>query len=226
MAQFVNREIHTGGFPARNLPPGLLEIDLHHTDGSCTHFSQSQPSDGRSLLDNLHPDKVFHQPQIYIADENTLNVYQTSSIAWIEVVMQGFPDWHFPRSVARVENITEAEFQTVLSQLELPANSGMNIPITQVVRLELSDGKSLFHRLQGSKLTAVTDMNMALKGLLHQGSCILAQNSNGAILVNAANVRSMHFHPRSHGVSSAVPAGTWPAQKISFSSVPSADPEG
>jgi hypothetical protein len=193
--------------------PTSLVIKIHQTDGCSTRFTQTEPLAIQSLLDHLHPDTVFHHPQIFVADEDSLNVYQTNSIAWIQVIMEGFPDWNFPPSVDHINVITETEFHTLAAHPN-PIESGQALFLA--VQLDLVNGEQIFYKVYGPKATMLIDIDMSIKSLFIEGRCLMARSpEGGVVLVNAANVLRMRLFPRSPNYTGSVPMSSWSACRLS-----------
>jgi hypothetical protein len=178
--------------------PAYVEIHIHSNDGFVSAFLQNDPEAVRRLFDHVQPNKIFEQRQLVVASAHSMTVFPSASIARVDLVMDGYPDWEFHFGVSSVQEITEEEFQQRYrpnrdpDQRLLPEGAA----VTAFAEIELANGERLFteiHTHVESRLPI--EQSMFVQQILSAPSLYSRKLGGGAILLNPANIVRMTFYP-------------------------------
>lgn len=178
--------------------PAYVEIHIHSIDGYVAAFLQNDPEGVRRLLDHIQPNKIFEQRQLIVSSAHSLAVFPCASIARVDLVMDGYPDWEFHFGASSVQEITEEEFRQRYRPGSAPDPRLLQAgaPVTAFSEIELANGERLFTEIHTHLEPRLPlEQSMFVQQILSAPSLYSRRLGGGAILLNPANVVRMAFHP-------------------------------
>ena len=195
--------------------PAYVEIHIHSIDGHVSAFLQNDPEAVRRLFDHVQPNKIFEQRQLVVASAHSLTVFPCASIARVDLVMDGYPDWEFHYGVSSVQEITEEEFRQRYQPSRdpdprlLPAGA----PVIAFGEIELANGERLFTEIHTHiEARLPLEESIFLQQLLSAPSLYSRKLGGGAILLNPANIVRLTFYPGPP----STPPNALPAEPLSL----------
>jgi hypothetical protein len=178
--------------------PAYVEIHVHSIDGYVSAFVQNDSEAVRRLLDHVQPNKIFEQRQLVVASAHSMTVFPCASIARVDLVMDGYPDWEFHFGVSSVQEITEEEFRQRYRPRRDPDPRLLppGAPVTVFAEIELANGERLFTEIH-THLEARLPLEQSIffQQLLTAPSLYSRKLGGGAILLNPATIVRLTFYP-------------------------------
>lgn len=193
-----------------------MKIAIHLINGNVVQFEQEDAKEAATLLDRLHPDRVFNQPVVIIAGAKSLTSFPTSSIVYIDVQMPVEPGWPFHFNAKDAVVIDEAEFNDWHSREPEWATRLMpTVPGDLYVsygRVELSNGENLYMEVKvEADLRMPFDRGLMIRNLFSAHHLHARRREGGSIIINPQQIVRMTMFPGP----SETPPHSWPGHHVS-----------
>ena len=198
-----------------------LEITLHLTSGRRVRFLQDDPKEAVKLLERIHHERLFDQPNLMLAGGNALAVYPCATIERIDFGLEGATDWAWGRNIADVCQVTREEFERFYQPFDpdfTPPHREEAGDIRALYsRMELASGGSLYTKVRfhaESETITPDDLGMRLASIFSGPSLhSRREGGDGATLINPSNVVRFVVCP----LPMETPPATWHARPIPLS---------
>ena len=193
-----------------------MTIEIHLEDGNVVTFEQTRADDAATLLDRLHPDRVFIQPVIIVAGSKSLTSFPSSSVTRIDISMPTEPGWSFHFNAKDVVLIPESEFNDWHSREPEWATRLMpTVPGDLYVsygEIELRNGEKLYMEVKvEADLRMPFDRGLMIKNMFSAHSLHARKREGGSVIINPKQIVRFTFFPGP----SETPLNAWPAHHVS-----------
>jgi hypothetical protein len=195
-----------------------LEIQIHLTNADIETLVQTEAAAARKILESVHPNRLFSQNHLIFAGEHSLTIYPTASVARVDFVMEGFPNWPFHNEISDILEISEDTFreqydpQTLRSQRRLTPGE----PVRLFVEAVLANRQRVFMEVhvevpirdREEELLPI-DRNIILQQLFSAPSLYARRRGGGALIINPEHLARLSFYPGPPDT----PPNAWPARR-------------
>ncbi len=191
-----------------------LVIHVHGIDGHVSRFVQSDAAAARTILDQVHPARLFTQPSLIIKGDTATTAFPCSAIARIDLLTEAYPGWPFPRNLEDVIELSEAELAQHLRPEILrnwhPDHAVPGDPLLAFLDITLLNAAKVCAELVVCVPDATSiDRSILLHQILQAPVHYMRRRQGGAVLINPANIARFNLHP-----GPPVLAGAWPARLL------------
>jgi hypothetical protein len=190
-------------------------IRVHLTDGSIESFAVANEADAKRIWEAIDPARLFAQPRLVLAGENSKSVFASAQILRVDFVQETYECWQFQGGYSDVVELSEKDFNkhARLDQPALMAKRKQPTPVGDLLvsflKLHMAGGKPIFLMAEFPvKLPAESQSFMQF--LLSKGGFHMRLPRGGTGVVNLAHLAGYTAYP---GVAQ-VPADTWLAEPV------------
>lgn len=191
---------------------GNFEIVIHLSNGNHARLGRIADDHARVLVRELNPVSFFTQRQLFVAGSHSMSYYRPAAITYMEILMDGYPEWRWPTEFAEITQLTADQFRERYTAHEADAKrdaqDAIGKPFAQLALIELVDGKVLY--IEATMIaTSRIDKRMMSQQLGGMAALHARHHEGGVLLINLTHAVRITFFPGTDA-----PANAWIAHQL------------
>lgn len=171
-----------------------LRILTYSVDGTMQAILQTDPAEIERTLKELHPLTLFQRDRATIIDDGTELTLAIPLVTRIDLITDRLSVWDFPFLFGAPVEVTEAEFQNGLLDLQQWDQPATRNTTPLFIDLEMVDGQRLF--LWMEVVAGISAARLSrMRTLLKERHLIFGLRTGGIGLLNLANLLRLSVYP-------------------------------
>ncbi|MBX7247034.1 MAG: hypothetical protein K1X53_16165 [Candidatus Sumerlaeaceae bacterium] len=184
------------------------DVQFYLTNGKVARFTVETGW----IMENVHPNKLFSQPQIVVATPSSLAAFPSHHVALVDIATERQLGWAFPPEVSDIRLVSVEYFleqtQNIRTDRPEPPKAGESAKGHVVAELA---GVEPLHLEYSTIVRGKLDQRMVVNQLLSQPALLARrEDDKGMTLLNIANLARLTFYPGPP----ERPTTAWPAQSV------------